>query len=214
MTTRFTLILPHLRNRGNDAALTLCLECLLANTDSDFILMIEACESCALYPSVNRMFQRAPTDCCVYWSSDLFAAPHWDTPMLARWDTATIVTNVCVEPGVIGLHPENIAHDFGRTPQTFQREAFEQWTVDAPVPDGVGWGTPYMVSRGALLSMNGLREDLPPDEGSNFSGGDRDFFARWLDSGSHIRTMVRARSYVYHLQRWSDVREQEAEKRR
>lgn len=212
MSAAFTIILPHRRNDGNDAALAIALDCLMANTDHDFALLMDTCEDEPLYPIVNRMVRHAVTECCVYWSSDLFAAPGWDTPMLAAWEADrrhTIVTNVVVEPRAIAMHPENLERDFGRKPETFQRDAFEAYTLSAPVPDGIGWGTPYMISRGAFITAGGFRTDLPPDD-DGFSGGDMLFFQEWREAGN---TIVRARSYVYHLQRYSQEHEQRHEKR-
>lgn len=41
-TPAFTVILPHKRNPGNDAALRICIDMLMANTRADFILMMDA----------------------------------------------------------------------------------------------------------------------------------------------------------------------------
>lgn len=216
MTAAFTVLIPHLRNPGNDRALELAVSCLLANTEHDFHLLIDAVHGGNLFQTVNRMFRRAATDCVVFWNSDMFAAPGWDTPMLDLWRPdryTTIVTNVVVEPRAIGVHPENYERDFGRRPETFQREAFEAWATSsaAVVPDGVGWKTPYMMSRSAFLSRGGFIETPIEDtDADGFTGADVLFWNAWLADGNEI---VRAKSFVYHLQRWSMVHEQEHEKR-
>lgn len=208
MTAAFTILLPHKRNPGNDAALRIALDMLFANTVHDFHLLIDAATDAPLYPRINALFERATTDCCIYWSSDMFPVKAWDQPMLEAWDARTIVTNVLVEPGAIGVHHMNLHRDFGRTPVTFQREAFEAWAAnEAPMLEGEGWLAPYAISRQSFLDMGGLMtgtEGIPVDP-QGFTGADEAFFAKWKAAGNRI---IRARSYAYHLQRWSEPFEQ------
>jgi hypothetical protein len=210
MSADFTILLPHKRNSGNDDALRIALDCLMTNTVHDFVLLMDAATDAPLYERVNQMVRNAPTECCVYWCSDLFAAPGWDEPMLARYNDHTFVTNVVVEPGVIGIDPRNIGKDFGRKPETFQREAFERWALnEAPLPSGIGFPAPYLFPRAGWLAHGGLEVGLRGDH-HGFTNADVELFARWRASGNAV---VRARSYVYHLQRWSELDEQTAAKR-
>lgn len=209
MTPPMTIILPHRRNPGNDAAGKIALSCLLDNTVNDFILITDAAYDQPLYPRVNAMVGQATTDCVVYWSSDMFASPGWDVPMLDVFRQDTFVTNILVEPGAIGMHHNNLHADFGRKPETFRRAEFEEWCKTAPVPDGDGWYAPYMFSRTKWLLMGGMQLDLPGDH-HGFTGADELLFARWIEAGNH---KVRASSYTYHLQRYSETDEQEHEKR-
>jgi hypothetical protein len=210
MTAAFSIILPHKRNPGNDRALSICLDMLMANTVNDFILLMDAADNQPLYPRVNALFEQATTDCCVYWASDMFASPGWDVPMLELWNDHTIVTNTVVEPGVISMHGGNHKMDFGRKPDTFNRAAFEAWCAGGGhVAGGEGWYAPYMISRTGFWAMGGL--DLNVDAGLEFGGADMALFAQWKANGNRV---VRAPgSWAYHLQRWSDVDEQTAEKR-
>lgn len=211
MTPAFTVILPHKRNPGNDAALNVCLQCLVENTASDYHLIMDAATDAPLYPRINRMVEQARTECVVYLCSDMFLSKAWDVPMLALWNTDTIVTNIVVEPGVMGISPKNVGWDFGRRPETFRRHDFESWAAqaDAPVPDGEGWLAPYMISRQAFLDFGGLQTGLAPDH-QGFTHADQLFFAAWKDMG---RRIIQARSYTYHLQRYSEVDEQVKEAR-
>lgn len=205
--TDFTVILPHKRNPGNDAALSICMDCLMKNTTHDFRLLMDAAFDQPLYPRLNRLLADARTECCVITSSDLFHAPGWDVPMLEAWNPDTFVTGVVVEPGVIGIHRMNYHRDFGRHPENFRRAEFEQWCLtDAPMLDGEGWVVPVMLSRRGWLEMGGLNLALKFPEWP----ADQDLFDAWKATGHSIR---RVRSYAYHLQRYSDVEEQEAEKR-
>lgn len=212
MTPVFTIILPHRRNPGNDDALAICHDCLARNTRNDYVLIIDVAVDSPLYPRVNRMIEHAYTDCCVYLASDTFVAPGWDVPMLAAWNETTFVTGVLVEPGAIAMHPMNKHLDFGRKPETFRRAEFEAWACsdDAPLLGGEGWPCPYMFSRQGFLDMGGYETDLKPDE-MGFSGADSALWERWKAAGN---TIQRVRSFAYHLQRYSDLGEQEHEKRR
>jgi hypothetical protein len=209
MTAAFTIILPHKRNPGNDAALAVALDCLMANTRSDFALMIDAAADSPLVPRINCMVEHAPTECCVYWASDTFAAPGWDTAMLELFAPDTFVNGVLVEPGAIGVYAENFQKDFGRRPDTFRRAEFDAWCEKAEVPAGEGWYCPYMFPRSGWLAHGGLMPSTNTDH-HGFTGADMDLFGRWKASGNRV---VRARSYAYHLQRYSDVAEQQHEKR-
>lgn len=210
MTPAFTIILPHLRNSGNDAALKVCLDCLMTNTVNDFDLLMCATQSGNLYATVNRMVASISTEYFAYWSSDMFPAKAWDVPMLEIAAPDTIVTNVLVEPGVIGMHPDNVHKDFGRRPETFDRAGFEAWSAaDAPVPDNYGWYAPYLMNTQAFLDAGGFELNLAPDH-HGFTPADMLFFENWQAQGRKIQ---RAKSYTYHLQRWSQVDEQVHEKR-
>ena len=207
-----TIILPHLRNPGNDRALSIAIDTLMANTTNDFVLMIEAVRGGSLYDTVNAMVWTATTEAFVYWSSDMFPAVGWDVPMVKLYTPDTIVTNVVVEPGAIGMHPDNVHKDFGRTPERFRRADFEAYAASDDAhynPSNFGWYCPYLMSRQAFLDTGGLRTDLAGDH-HGFSGADELMFAQWQAAGKSIK---RARSFVYHLQRFSQVDEQEHAKR-
>lgn len=212
MTAAFTVVLPHKRNKGNDKALQVCLSCLFDNTKNDFKLLIDAAENQPLYQRINALIAQADTDCIVYMASDVFVSPNWDVPMLELWDVNTIVNNVIVEPRAIAMHAENLEADFGRTPEQFasKRAQWEAWVQDAHFPNGEGWYSGYMLSRSKFLEMGSFSTGEVADW-QGFSGADMLFFENWKASGKRV---VRARSYSYHLQRYSDIGEQEHEKRK
>lgn len=207
MTAAFSVILPHKRNPGNDRALAICLDCLFTNTASDFKLIVDAAVDQPLYERINRMVRQADTEYCVYLASDTFLAPGWDVPMLAAADFQTFVNGVLVEPGAIGIHHLNLHRDFGRTPESFQREAFEAWmqTDHAPLLSGEGWYCPYMFPREGWLRTGGLETD------KDFTDVDIRLFERWKRGNGRVE---RVRSFAYHLQRYSDEDEQNHAKRK
>lgn len=207
-----TILIPHLRNPGNDRALSIAVDMLMANTVNVFTLMIEAVFNGSLYETVNEMVKAVTSEVFVYWSSDMFPAPDWDSPMVKLYTPDTIVTNVLVEPGAIGMHGNNVHKDFGRKPETFRRADFEAYATSEEAhynPENHGWFAPYLMSREGFIEVGGLQSGLPGDH-HGFTGADELLFARWQERGGQIR---RARSFTYHLQRFSQVDEQEHEKR-
>ena len=208
--SEFTILLPHKWNMGNDRALAVCLSCLMDNTVHDFKLIMDVAEHEPLYPRVNRMVEQANTELCIYWASDFFAALAWDMPMLDCYEPDTFVTNIVVEPGAIAMHGQNLHADFGRKPETFRREEFEDWAAsEAPPMAGEGWYAPYLFSRERFLDLGGLI-DYDIQDSAGFTNADELLFQRHKEAGGRV---VRARSYVYHLQRWSEIEEQEHPKR-
>ena len=209
MSAAFTVLLPHKRNPGNNAALAIALSCLQDNTVKDFILLMDAAVDQPLNERVNRMVQAAPTDCCVYTASDMFMAREWDREMLAIYNSDTFVTNVVIEPRAIALHPMNLEANFGMRPETFRRAQFEEFCKTAPVLSGEGWFAPVMFSRQGFLDMGGLALDGEADA-MGFTAADMLLFEKWKATG---HTVKRAPSFCYHLQRYSDIGEQEHGKR-
>jgi len=208
MTAAFTVILPHKRNPGNDAALSICIDMLNANTVNDFELLISCAVDRPLFPAIDRLFRQAETEYLVFWNSDMFAGPRWDEPMLAKAGYNTIVNPILVEPAVMGIFPDNVEWDFGRRPDTFRRADFESWTQSAPVPSGEGFFAPYLIARQRYIDVGGF--DLTGDL-TGFVPRDVEFYAKHKEQGGRVE---RARAYVYHLQRYSEVAEQEKENRR
>lgn len=208
MTAQFTVILPHKRNPGNDAALSICMDMLKANTASDdFEILISAAVDRPLFPAIDRLFRQAETEYLVFWNSDMFPEPNWDDAMLMQSGYDTIVNPVLVEPGAIGIHPDNVLMDFGRKPETFRRAEFEEWARTAPMPGGEGFFAPYMIHRQRYLDLGGF--DLSGDL-SGFVPRDIDLYNTHKRNGGKV---VRARAFVYHLQRYSEISEQEKENR-
>lgn len=204
----FTVIVPHLRNSGNDAALKVALDCLIDNTVNAFTLTVCIGGGEDLYPKLNRMVAEAQTECIVISSSDIFMAQAWDVPMLAAFDATTWVNGIVAEPGAMGVHPANVHGDFGSRPESFRRAAFEAWANEQPIPSGDGWVVPLMVSRSGWLAMGGLDERMGREkdaDGFPYWAADEDLIRRWKEAGNHVR---RVPSWAFHLQRYSSETEQ------
>lgn len=199
-----SILLPHLRNPSNDAAVRIALDTLTAHTDMDYELMVEAvAERRDIYAVLNRMARRALGEYIIPWNSDVYASPNWSAPLWALRDPQTIVSPTMVECGAIPVNDLNLERNFGRTPETFRRadfEAFVQagggWRDDWR--DGEqSWYFPSLINRRAFLDIGGF----DTSRGGFPDSLDMYFWETWEKSGGKFQ---RARSWVYHLQVWSD----------
>lgn len=196
-----TVCIPHKHTRHNDAALLVALSCIVDNTRCDYELLIDTTTPTGVYGVYNRMARQAASEWVVFTNSDVFFAPGWDTPMLEAAGKYKIITGVLVECGAIGVSDRNIMANFGRTPQTFERSAFEEMAAgiifDKRTPPGEGWFMPCLMHRDTFLAMGAFdtrQGDFPtPLDGL--------FWEKWKASGL---TVQRVRSYAYHLQNFSD----------
>lgn len=203
-----SILLPHLRNASNDQALRICLDCLVANTDMNYELLLESVEERRdIYGVINNMALRANAQWIIPFNTDVFVAPGWIRPLWDSRDINVIVSPVMVECGAIAVSDRNLEHDFGRTPEAFQRTQFEAW-VDAGgawKPEWGGseraWYFPSLLSRRQFLASGAF----DTTRGAFPDPLDKYFWDTWEQSGGAFRRVM---SYVYHLQAWSDgVRE-------
>lgn len=199
-----SILLPHLRNPSNDAALRVCLDCVVANTDINYELIVESvAERRDIYGVVNRMAEKARTDWIIPLNTDVFVSPGWITSLWELRDPETIVTPVLVECGAIPVNERNLERDFGRTPQTFARSDFELWTrlgggwKDGWNVDAESWYFPSILNRNAFIGLGGFDTSI----GGFPDPLDMDFWLLWELNGGKFK---RAHSYVYHLQAYNE----------
>lgn len=199
-----SLLLPHLRNPSNDAALRICLDCITAHTDIDYELIVESvAERRDIYGVVNRMAERAVSDWIIPMNTDVFVGPRWIVPLYVERAPDSIASPVMVECGAIPVSDRNLESDFGRTPETFRRAQFEYWVNTGGDwkpewrADAEAWYWPSLIPRRAFLALGGFDTSI----GGFPAPLDKDFHERWARAGLGFR---RAPSYVYHLQAWSD----------
>lgn len=201
----FTILLPHLRNSSNDAALKVALDTLVTHTALDYELIIEGVEARRdIYGVLNDMARRASTDWLIPWNSDVFAAPGWAEPMWAARDAFTIVSPTMVECGAIPVNDLNLQKDFGRRPETFQRAEFEAWvqagggTRDDWHDGDRNWYFPSLIERDRFLSLGGFdttRGWFP------LHPLDMWFWDTWQAAGGRFK---RVKAWVYHLQAYNE----------
>lgn len=201
-----SILLPHLRNPSNDAAVRIAIDTLAAHTDMDYELLLEAVETRRdIYAVINRMARRALGEYIIPWNSDVFASPNWIAPLWAARDVNTIVSPTMVECGAIPVNDLNLERNFGRTPETYQRAEFEQWVRDGggvrdDWRDGErSWFFPSLMERDRFLSLGGFdttRGSFP------LHPLDIYFWDTWAAAGGKFK---RVQSWVYHLQAFSET---------
>lgn len=200
--SQIAVLIPHRRNPANDRALHIAVACLVDNTDVDYEILIDSETPACPYAVINRLARQTSAEYIVPTNSDVFFAPGWSEPMLEAATRDTIVTGVLVEPGAIGVHELNHHRNFGMLPETFDRAAFEQWCELPETPQGHGWYFPSMHHREAFLDFGGFDTEL----GSFPTPLDAIYWDRWQASG---RKVHRVMSFAYHLQKFSDLTEQQ-----
>ena len=199
-----SLLIAHKHDKANDAALKVCLDCLVSNTVNDYEILVDATTPAEPYTVYNALAQKAAGEYIVFLNSDTFCAPSWDVPMMEVAAPDVIVVPVLVESGAIGVHPNNIPVNFGMTPETFKRPAFELFAEHAYpnlFNDSDGWFMPSLFNRNRFLLEGGFDTSL---------GGfpldlDRKLWDKWRASGKRA---VKVPSYCYHLQNYSNHDEQ------
>ena len=200
-----SILLPHLRNPDNDKALRIALDTLVTHTNIDYELLVEGVEARRDYYTVlNSMAAKATADWILPTNTDVFYSPGWLLPLYDARDFNAIVSPVMTECGAIPVNDRNFERNFGRTPETFRRTEFEAWVEagggwrDDWLDGQEAWFHPSLYNKQAFLAMGGFDTTL----GSFPAPLDIDYHERWHARGG---TFKRARSWVYHLQNFSNV---------
>jgi hypothetical protein len=204
-----SILLPHLHEPENDKALRICLDCIIANTGLNFELIMESvAERRDIYRVINSMAARANAYWLIPMNSDVFVSPGWLEPIYEARDLNAIVSPCMVEPGAIGVNERNIHKDFGMRPETFRRSEFEAWVAAGGdwsinwLEGEWAWFYPSLISQSSFLTVMG---GFDTKKGSFPDPIDIDFWNRWEVNGGKFK---RVRSWVYHLQNYSNPDEQ------
>lgn len=201
-----SICIAHKHTPRNDAALRVALDCIVDNTRCDYELLIDTTTPADPYQVYNELVQQAQTPYCVLTNSDVFFAPNWDVEFLAHANEHTILSGILAECGAIGVAYGNLKQNFGMTPEAFNRQAFEDWSVDCHFPAGNGWYMPCLMPRDRFITLGGF------DVRGSFQLDpvDKWFWSTWEANGGLFK---RVRSVAFHLQNWSNSEEQQKEVR-
>lgn len=205
MTPAISILIPHLRNRENDAALKIAVDCIIDNTDLDYELMVEAVEARRdIYPVLNNMTYRARAEWVVYSNSDVFFAPRWASALYAARDEHAIVTGIIAECGAIGVAADNYELHYGRTPANYDRTGFEAWVAENGATiyshkahQHRGWYFPCLLHKRTFNRFGNFdtsRGHFPDDPVDMYT------WDKWAEAGNGFR---RVNSWCYHLQNYS-----------
>jgi len=191
-----TIIIPHKSTVSNDKAMMLNISMLLKNTRNSLEIIIDTEVPKDPYKIWNEAAKIARSDILVFSNSDVLMAKDWDTWFFEHMQDNAILVGYLVEPGNIGVASENIHRDFGRTPDTFDRDAFEGFAECSKVPiikEERGWYMPCAVWKEWFLSTGGFDTTL------GFPNPNDILF--WNKCVKEYGTkLFRVRSFAYHFQ--------------
>lgn len=201
MTPAISIIIPHLRNVDNDKALRIAIECIIANTDLDYEIMVEAVATRRdIYPVLNNMAHRARAEWIVFSNSDVFFAPGWGSALYAGRDENAITTGIIAECGAISVAADNYELHYGVTPGGYDRAGFEAWVAENgariygdKAHQHRGWYFPCLMHKRTFNHFGGFHDGgiFPTDP------SDMEYWERWAAAGKGFR---RVNSWCYHLQ--------------
>ena len=154
-----------------------------------------------IYGAWNFAVERAKGEVVVLVNSDMAFSKDWLENLLKRLDKGKAVSSLSVESGKIpSLLTHTIVKNFGRTPETFQEEKFEQFAEilkeDTEQPHGVFM--PMAIHKENFINAGGYPEGNRILLGGNISGDWIFFNERLARIG--IRHVTSFDSVIYHIQ--------------
>ena len=195
----FSVLIPHYAAEHGRRTLRTCLDCLIDNTASHYELIVYGnSEGGDLYQIYNDMARRASTEWIVFLMSDEFLQPGWDIPALEYRSPDILWGFNIVEPGYEPVNALNARADFGASPETFQRHAFETWCMTERPSSEFLWIFPWFMSREAFFDLGGFPKRALDDPEWGLS--DMLYCRTWVEQGGQVGRLP---TWAYHLGRWS-----------
>lgn len=150
-----------------------------------------------VYVNWNYASYMSKADALVFINDDMYMAPGWDEVILEYIEDNVILTGYLIEPGVLPVSELCTEADFGRTPDTFDRNAFEAAVEESKhnlcevVENEHGWYIPCALTPKTLHDLG--------DWGiiGNRYHNDKDFFDKAKQAGIKFRKI---KLFAYHLQ--------------
>lgn len=158
-----------------------------------------------VYRGWNAGAKAAETDTIVFLNSDMWCADGWLKNLLSHFDKKTIPCSRLVESGKMLSGKNAISKDFGRSLDTFRKDAFERYAADISehkVKAG-GLYMPCVFNKGEFLAAGGYPEGNIYDGGVGAHGtrfirsGDDHFFHHTMIHKKHVTVFD---SIAYHFQ--------------
>lgn len=193
---KMSIIIPHKPRPSNDKALMLALQSIIEGTTYDYELIIDNTVPGDPYTIWNKLAHSASGEILVFSNSDVVFAHEWDRFLVEHCSNNTIVTGYIIEPGNIGVAPINIARNFGKHPDSFDRVAFEAFVSKHGAPEMKeerGWYMPCAMDRAWFISTGGFPTDLGFPEPNDIK-----FWNRC--KAEYGTKFLRVKSYSYHFQ--------------
>ena len=155
-----------------------------------------------VYRAWNKAVMAAPTQWVVLMNSDMYVSDWWLDELMAckRAHPMSLPTSLLVESGKLESAMPEWVHDFGRTPDAFDREGFLDFAAKGRQRALMEPGRlfmPVLFDRQEFLDIGGYPEGNPVVDGKQISG-DRALFDVYAQRG--FRWMTCLGSIVYHAQ--------------
>lgn len=155
-----------------------------------------------IYASWNFAVERARGEIIVLINSDMYPAKDWLENLIKRLDKNKVVSSLLVESGKIpSLLPHTVVKNFGRTPDAFQQEKFEQFAelLKEDTEQPFGSFMPLAIHKENFINAGGYPEGnrVLPD-GRQISGDWIFFYERLASLG--ITHTTSFDSIIYHVQ--------------
>lgn len=195
-----SIIVPSLHITTSARALKVFLSCLVDNTSTAYELLLSSHDDKDTYVSFNELASQARGKYLALLNDDIFMSPGWDTAFMEQAKADRLLIGCLVESGIKPVHPAYAKHDYGTTPEEFQRESFEKAIArhNYKINNVPIWGVPWLVEREAFLDLGGFETKwIGKTEGYSL---DQRFYDKWRDLGLET---LRVGAWGYHLMSWS-----------
>lgn len=154
-----------------------------------------------IYGAWNFAVRQAKGEIVVLVNSDMAFSKDWLENLLKRLDKTKAVSCLSVESGRIhSLLPHTVVKNFGRTPETFQEEKFEQFAelLKEDTEQILGVFMPVAFHKENFIRVGGYPEGNRILPGGNISGDSIFFQERLAYIG--IKHVTSFDSICYHVQ--------------
>lgn len=154
-----------------------------------------------IYRAWNFAVQEAKGEIIILINSDMYPSKNWLENLLKRLDKNKVVSSLLIESGrVPSLLPHTVVKNFGRTPDEFQREKFEQFAeiLKEDTEQPFGAFMPVAVHKENFIMAGGYPEGNRILSDRTISGDHIFFYERLASMG--IFHITSCDSIVYHTQ--------------
>lgn len=195
-----SVILPHLRSAINDAALALAQPSW--SHDPGLVADVQILDGPEdPYALWNEYVPQANTNTILFTNSDVVLADDWLRVALPHARRGRVVFGVLVEPGAMGVAPQNVTRDFGMCPRCCRLDAFAAWARSHRTarPDLVtqqGWPMPCLMDKRDFIAAGMFPADVP----FMYRPNDLMLLERMRAQGIE---MVTVPAFAYHFQNLS-----------
>jgi len=127
-----SIVFPHHNVSENTKVLELKLKMLEENATYPYevLYLINKGNKEIVYPFWDFAMRNAKYDLLLWDNSDIVYSKGFMDNIIKHKDDGDWIGLELVECGAIGVHPNNIRRDFGRTADDFRREEFEEWVKE------------------------------------------------------------------------------------